>query len=173
MKKFKKLLFTILAIAMVFLLFMFWYQHEYSMDIAQEYEVNSPSENSRLLIATQGSEFKNTITTAIVDYYKTEAIYIKVIDVSSLADINPKNYKALLVLHTWEMWKPPSSIQSFIDRTVDNRDKIVVLTTSGEGTYKMEGVDAFTGESKMNETPMYVDNIMKKLNPLLGLESSP
>ena len=169
MKKFRKIIFVLLSIAAVFLVFMFWYQNEYAMDQAQEYEVNTPGENSRLLVATQGSEFKNTITTAIVDYYKTEAVYIKVIDVSALVGVNPTNYDALLVIHTWENWKPPSSVKSFMDRTTDYRDKRVVLTTSGEGSYKMEGIDAFTGESILEETPNHVGEIIKKLNPLLKL----
>ncbi|MEG3656308.1 hypothetical protein V5097_02780 [Arenibacter palladensis] len=169
MKKFRKILLVLLSIALVFLMFLFWYQNEYSMDHAQEYEVNSPAENSRLLLATQGSDFKNAITTAIVDYYKTETIYIKVIDISALVGVNPNNYDALLIIHTWENWKPPSAVKSFMDRTKDYRDKTVVLTTSGEGSYKMEGVDAFTGESILDETPNYVDQIINKLNPLLKL----
>ncbi|MCM4150435.1 hypothetical protein DHD05_02430 [Arenibacter sp. N53] len=151
---------------------MLWYQNEYSMDIAEEYEVNSPMENSKLLIATQGSKFKNTITTAIVEYYRSESIYIKIIDVSSLADVNPTNYNALLIIHTWEMWKPPASVKSFIDRIMEDRDKMVVLTTSGEGTYKMEGIDAITGESILDETPMYVGKIINDLNLLLKLNKS-
>jgi len=169
MKKFRKIIFVLLSIAAVFLVFMFWYQNEYAMDQAQEYEVNTPGENSRLLVATQGSEFKNTITTAIVDYYKTEAVYIKVIDVSALVGVNPTNYDALLVIHTWENWKPPSFVKSFMDRTTDYRDKMVVLTTSGEGSYRMEGIDAITGESILEETPNHVGEIIKKLNPLLKL----
>ena len=169
MKKFRKILLVFLSAAVVFLVFMFWYQNEYAMDHVQEYELNSPGENSRLLLATQGSEFKNTITTAIVNYYKTESVYIKVIDVSALVGVNPNNYDALLVIHTWEKWKPPSAVQSFMDRTIEYRDKMVVLTTSGEGSYKMEGVDALTGESILDQTPMYVGEIIKKLNPLLKL----
>ncbi|MDX1769688.1 MAG: hypothetical protein R3294_16675, partial [Arenibacter troitsensis] len=79
------------------------------------------------------------------------------------------NYDALLIIHTWENWKPPSAVKSFMDRTKDYRDKTVVLTTSGEGSYKMEGVDAFTGESILDETPNYVGQIINKLNPLLKL----
>jgi hypothetical protein len=173
MKKHKKIGFAILSLAVVFCLFMLWYQNEYSMAIVEGFKVNSPSENSKLLIATQGSEFKNTITTAIVDYYKAEPLYIEVMDISSLEHVNPDNYEALLIVHTWEMWKPPSSIQSFMDRTVKDRAKMVVLTTSGEGTYKMEGVDAFTGESKLDETPLQVGRIIKRLNPLLGLNTTP
>lgn len=170
MKKFKKILITFSSIVLVFLAFLLWYQHEYAMDVVQDYEVNSPVGNSKLLIATQGSEFKNTITTAFVDYYKKESIYIKVIDISSLADVNPVNYDALLVIHTWENWNPPASIKAFMDRTVEHREKMVVLTTSGQGTYKMEGIDAITGESILDETPMYVDKILKGLNPLLKLQ---
>jgi hypothetical protein len=173
MKKHKKIGFAILSLAVVFCLFMLWYQNEYSMEMVEGFKVNSPSENSKLLIATQGSEFKNTITTAIVDYYKAEPLYIEVMDISSLEHVNPDNYEALLIVHTWEMWKPPSSIQSFMDRTVKDRAKMVVLTTSGEGTYKMEGVDAFTGESKLDETPLQVGRIIKRLNPLLGLNTTP
>ncbi|MCK0192052.1 hypothetical protein [Arenibacter sp. F20364] len=169
MKKFRKIILVLLSIAVVFLVFMFWYQNEYAMDQAQKYEVNTPGGNSRLLVATQGSEFKNMITTAIVDYYKTEAVYIKVIDVSALVGVNPINYDALLVIHTWENWKPPSAVKSFMDRTTDYRDKMVVLTTSGEGSYKMEGVDALTGESILDETPRYVGEIIEKLNPMLKL----
>ncbi|MBC8766747.1 hypothetical protein MWU78_14280 [Arenibacter sp. F26102] len=172
MNKVKKFSLIFLSIVVVFLLFMLWYQNEYAMDIAEEYEVNSPMENSKLLIATQGSTFKNTITTAIVEYYKSESIYIKIIDVSALADVNPTNYNALLIIHTWEMWKPPASIKSFMDRTVDDRGKMVVLTTSGEGTYKMEGIDAITGESILDETPLYVGKIINELNPLIKLYTS-
>ncbi|MCM4173902.1 hypothetical protein DHD32_20745 [Arenibacter sp. TNZ] len=172
MKKFKKILLILLSIAVLFLAFLLWYQQEYAMDVVQNYEVNSPVGNSKLLIATQGSEFKNTITTAIVDYYKSESVYIKVIDVSSLVDVDLMNYDALLVIHTWENWNPPASIKSFMDRTVEERDKMVVLTTSGQGTYRMEGIDAITGESIMDETPMYVGKIINELNPLLNLLSS-
>lgn len=170
MKKVKKILLAILTITMVFLVFILWYRHEYSMDIAEEYEANTPLENSRLLIATQGSEFKNGITEVIVDYYKTKSIYIKVIDISSLLDVDPVNYNALLVVHTWENWKPPMAVKLFMDRTIDYRAKMVVMTTSGEGSYKMEGIDAITGESILDKTPMFVDKIIEKLNPLLKLE---
>ncbi|MDL5510485.1 hypothetical protein QSE00_01570 [Arenibacter sp. M-2] len=169
MKNIRKILLVLLSIALVFLVFMFWYQNEYAMDHVQEYEVNSPRENSKLLLATQGSEFKNAITTSIVDYYKTKSVYIKVMDVSALVGVNPSNYDALLLIHSWENWKPPSAVKSFMDRTMNYRDKMVVLTTSGKGSYKMEGVDAFTGESILDETPMYVGEIIEKLNPLLKL----
>ena len=44
---------------------------------------------------------------------------------------------------------------------------MVILTTSGEGSYKMDEVDALTGESIVEEAPAYFDKIIDRLKPLL------
>lgn len=167
MKSVKKILWISLSAAVLFILFLLWYKNEYSMDKAEAFEVNSEIVTSKLLIATQGSDFKNTVTTGVVEYYKSDAAFIKVIDVSSLPEVDPEDYDAILLIHTWENWKPPEAVKSFMERTLSYRDKMVVLTTSGEGSYKMEGVDAITGESKLTETPLYTEKIILKLNTIL------
>ncbi len=58
-------------------------------------------------------------------------------------------------------------MQSFIERTKSDMQKIVVLTTSGEGNYKMDDVDAITGESILANVPIFIDQITSKLNLLL------
>ena len=127
----------------------------------------SPDLDLKLLIATQGSTFKNKITSNITDYYKNDSIYIKVIDVSQLPEINPINYEAIVLIHTWENWKPPKEVQSFIEKNISNQDHIVVLTTSGKGSYKMKDMDAITGESKIENTTYYSNLIIKKLEDLI------
>ena len=127
----------------------------------------SPDLDLKLLIATQGSTFKNKITSNITDYYKNDSIYIKVIDVSQLPEINPINYEAIVLIHTWENWKPPKEVQSFIEKNISNQDHIVVLTTSGKGSYKMKDMDAITGESKLENTKFYSNLIIKKLEDLI------
>jgi hypothetical protein len=47
---------------------------------------------------------------------------------------------------------------------------MVVFTTSGDGKYKMEGVDAITGESKLVDVLFYINKITSKLNLNLKLE---
>ena len=145
----RKIAVFILVLGILFIVFAIWYKYEYSMDIAQEFEVNSPDLNRKLLVATQGSVFKDKVTDGIVNYYQNVSLYIKVIDVTTLTGIDPKNYDAIVVIHTWEYWRPPEDVSSFINRTEAIKDKIVVLTTSGEGSYKMKNVDAITGESKL------------------------
>ena len=166
MKRHKRIAMAILSGTVLLFLFMIWYKYTYSMDIAETYELNSPNLDDRLLIATQGSKFKNAITLGIVNRYKYDSVFIKVIDISALAEINPNEFDALVVIHTWENWKPPVMVASFIERTLDKKDKIIVMTTSGEGSYKMENVDAITGESILKEAPIVVEKIIEKVKPL-------
>lgn len=167
MKRFKKLLLTLLPMLLVFIVFMLWYQNRYAMEEVKAFEVNNINLSKKLLIATQGSEFKNTITAGLVEYFKGESVYIKVIDVSDLEKMDPDAYDAITLIHTWEYWKPPPSVQYFIDKNQDAKNKMVILTTSGEGSYKMDEVDALTGESIVEDAPLFFDKIIEKLKPLL------
>lgn len=163
----RKILLFILALGALFLVFGIWYNYEYSMDTANEFEVNSPNLNRKLLIATQGSAFKDEITKGVVNYYEKDSIYIKVIDVKTLEGIITTDFNAIVVIHTWENWQPPLDVELFINKTSDIQDKIIVLTTSGGGSYKMEGVDAITGESKLENASKNINQITKRLDPLL------
>jgi len=167
MKLFKKFLLIFLAVMIAFFLFLLWYQNNYSMDVVAPYVVNTPSFEKKLLIATQGSDFKNKVTSGIVDHFKADSVYIEVVDISILPTIDPKKYNALVIIHTWENWKPPITVQTFIEKYTEYSNKIVVLTTSGEGSYKMEGLDAITGESILVDTPLFVDTIIERLNKIL------
>lgn len=146
--------------------FAIWFKIEYSMGEAASYQMNSQKNNARLLIATQDSEFKNGVTDQLVAYYKKDSIFIDVIDVSLLKEIDPSKYDALVLIHTWENMKSPSSVEQFINRTTDSKDKIIVFTTSGQGTYKMKGVDAIAGESVLKDTTMYAEKIIYKIDSL-------
>lgn len=167
MKRFKKILLIMLGFMVAFFLFLMWYQYNYSMDVVAPYTINSPTLEKKVLIATQGSEFKNKVTGGIVDYFKADSVYIEVVDITSLPTIDPRKYNALVIIHTWENWKPPITVQTFIEKYPEFSNKIVVLTTSGEGSYKMEGVDAITGESKLADAPLFVDTIIERLNKIL------
>ena len=164
----RKISLIILVLGGLFIIFAFWYKYQYSMDIAEAFEVNSPDQNPRLLIATQGSDYKDKVTQGVVNYFEKDSIYIKGIDATTLTNINPTDYDAILIIHTWENWRPPKAVELFINRNKAVKDKIVVLTTSGEGTFKMEDVDAITGESKLENATTQINEIIKRLKPLLN-----
>ena len=170
MKLIRKIaLITLLIIGVLFIFFI-WYKHTYSMDTAQTYEINSPNLERKLLIATQGSDFKDKVTKEIVDNYRSQPIFIKVIDVSSLGKIIPSDYSALVIIHTWQNLEPPVEVKHFIEKSTAFMDKVVVLTTSGDGSYKMEGVDAITGESILADAPLYTSKVIDRIDSILSAE---
>ena len=168
MKRSYKILIILASILLLLFLWGTWYKAKYGMEIAQSFQVYSPEMDRSLLIATQGSAFKDSITQEIIKHYNKDSIFIKVIDVSLLSEINPEDYKAIHLMHTWENWKPPYVVKQFIENNKKYLQKMVVLTTSGEGTYQMIEVDAITGESNLEEIPVFVANIIKKLKKIPG-----
>ena len=167
MKDFKKRALIIGVIIFIFIAFATWYKHTYSMGIAKSFEVNNKYQPKNLLIATQSSQFKDTLVGTIVERYKQDSAYIKVIDIGELSSIDPINYNAILVIHTWEYSKPPASVRLFIERTTKYHYKIVVFATSGAGSYALNDIDAIAGESKIEDIPVFTENIFAKLNPLI------
>ena len=167
MNKFRKSSLVVLFIMALFLIFAIWYKHTYSMTEAEAFEVSADNMQSKLLIATQGSDFKNSVTQGIVDYYKSDSVFIKVIDILGLDELKPEDFTVILILHTWEYEKPPDLVSSFLKKAESYNDKIVVVTTSGSGTSKMEGVDAITGESILEHVPVVIEKIFSRLDTLL------
>ncbi|GAA4272809.1 hypothetical protein GCM10022258_21030 [Aquimarina gracilis] len=141
------------------------------MAVAESYQVNTPDFERKLLIATQGSDFKDRVTQKIVNHYKSDSIFIEVVDISLLDNVSPKEYSGIVILHTWENWKPPFVVRQFIERTTDQHNKIVVLTTSGEGTYKIKEVDAITGESNTEKAQDFADQVIERLQGISQLNS--
>ncbi|MCJ7757754.1 MAG: hypothetical protein MUP24_06365 [Gillisia sp.] len=167
MKRSGKIVFIILSVTALFLALLVWYKYEYSMGKADAFQVNSANLDRRLLIATQESAFKDSITQLLVKHYTSYPVLIKVIDISSLSKINPADYTAIAIIHTWENQESPFEVKSFIERTTAIRKKIIVLTTSSDGTYKMKEVDAITGESKIEDAPQFADKLIGRLDPIL------
>ncbi|MBZ0327266.1 MAG: hypothetical protein K8F54_06640 [Altibacter sp.] len=171
MKWKKRIGIGLVSVVILLLLFFVWYKDTYSMKIVEELEINSPMEKYRMLIATQGSEFKEALSTAVIEKYKEGSFYIEVIDVTSLPKIDSKDYDVIVLLHTWENWDPPMEVAAFVGQNKYQLDKIVVVTTSGNGSYKMPEVDAITGESILSKMPdvareviLRIDTILEKKN---------
>lgn len=173
MKGLKKALLFGLFLLIGLIILSLWYDITFSMDVVSTYEVNDPSLEKKLLIATQGSDFKNAITSAVIERYNLDAVYIRVVDVTTLDTIDPKPFTAILVIHTWEYWKPPKTVSAFRERAKEYNNKMVYLATSGDGNYKIDGVDALSGESILANAPLFVDNINHKLSTILGINNPP
>jgi hypothetical protein len=137
------------------------------MNPVEGFTVNDPSSEQRLLIATQGSTYKDAVVASVVERLSGRPIFIQVVDVTALPDVGENQWDAIVVLHTIEYGKAPAPAQAFIDR-VGKTGKVVVLSTSGAGDFKIEGIDAISSASRMTDVPGQVDKIQSRIEPLLA-----
>ncbi len=145
------------------ILFAVWYKITYSMEKIRPYEVKKEMAQHKILIATQGSKYKNAIVTGIIDSLNSDPVHIKIMDATDLNEINEKDWDAIIILHTWEMSKPPANVANFLTEYYDPL-KFFVISTSGEGSEKIEGIDAITGASIMEEVPEHLKKLKNWLD---------
>jgi hypothetical protein len=143
-----------------------WYWIHFSMSAARPFEVNDPGSSARVLIATQGSEFKDAVVAGVVEHLETRAAFVKVVDVSALPGVDAGAWSAIVLIHTWEMRKPPEAVKAFADQARGS-GKLVVLTTSGAGNFKLDGVDAISSASVVADAPSRAADIVLKLDAIL------
>jgi len=163
----RKMLIALVALIVASVAVAAWYKAHYSMAEAQALDVAGAPDAKKVLIATQSSAYKDAITARLVEHLQGRAATIKVIDISGLAQVQCENWNAIVLMHTWEIGKPPAAVPAFIDRLCD-RTKLVVLTTSGQGNLKMPGIDAVTSASAMLDVNADAQELARRVDAVLA-----
>lgn len=166
MKFVNKILIVLVILGGISIMFFSWYMVRHSMDEAKVFEVNSAARENHILIATQGSKFKDEVVAQVIRQLPNDLTYIKVIDVSSLPDITENDWHVIVILHTWEYSKPPPVVKSFVDK-LSSKDKLIVISTSGDGTYRIKDVDAITSASQLDEVTGKAKEIVLRIEEVL------
>jgi len=137
--------------------------------VIEPFEVNSPALGQKVLIASQGSDFKNAVVESLTQYLREKPVYVNVIDVTALAKVVEDEWDAVVLIHTTERWKLQPDVKAYLDRSED-LSKVVLLTTSGSGKWKTKDfkVDVITSASKMSEINSVLKKIISRLNVILG-----
>ena len=165
-KRTRRVLVSVAAVAIALIGFLGWYRLHFAMGHAEEFSVNDPSSERRVLIATQGSAFKNAVVSGVVERLKQRPVFVRVIDVGALSDVKDSEWDAIVVLHTIEYGRAPPAAQAFVDRVADPR-RVVVLSTSGAGDFKIEGIDAISSASRMTDVAARVDELVARIEAAL------
>ncbi len=131
-------------------------------------EMGSPEMKQKVLIASQGSDFKSALVEDLTTRLKAKSLYIKVIDVTSLKEIKEEDWNAVVLIHTTEQWKMPPDVKAYLDRAKD-LSKVIILTTSGSGEWKAKdyNVDIITSASRKEELPGLIKEISSRLELIL------
>lgn len=167
MKRIHKILISIGVVLLVIIAFALWYQARYSMDVAETLEINAATKPTKILIASQGSEFKNQLTSALIDGIIQDTVYLKVIDVTELGSISINDWDAVVIMHTWEYNEAQFDSYGFA-KTAKFDDRIIVVSTSGSGEEKMLGIDAISSASVIEEIPEISQTIINKISKLIN-----
>ena len=136
--------------------------------VVEAYDIGDSETSRKLLIASQGSDFKNALVESLTTHLAKESIYMHVIDVTDLENVKEDDWDAFLLIHTTEQWKLQPDVKAFLDRA-KYLDKVVVVTTSGSGEWKSEeyDVDVMTSASKSEELPVLTNDIVSKLQEII------
>ncbi|MEO0293533.1 MAG: hypothetical protein ABIN61_04830 [candidate division WOR-3 bacterium] len=138
-------------------------------DVAKPFELGSQEAETKILIASQGSEYKNLLVDTLTTRLRNKNFYVKVIDISSLKEIHQEEWDFEILIHTTEAWRVPEPVREFLGR-VKNPNEVILVITSGVGSWKPEGfnVEMITSASKTFDIPEISNKIMDRINSLLN-----
>ena len=109
------------------------------------FHVNTPDASVHILIAAQGRSHKIKTLDIILEYYTGKDVYISVIDVGSLHDVNSTVWDYIVLFSAIRMYKLNPDVEAFVKRTPDDK-RIFLFNTSG-GTQLGTAVDTITSAS--------------------------
>lgn len=160
----------------LFSCFLGWYNLIYkptnSQKVIKTSEINNPENKTKLLIASQGSDYKIKLVNKITNELKEKDIYIKIIDITELSNINNEKWDSIIIINICEKWKMQKSVRIFLSDS-KNIDNIILITTSGSGTWKTKkyNIDTITSASEMENIDNIKNLILSKLNNTIDLNN--
>jgi len=125
---------------------------------AVPFEVNSADQAKSILIATQGSGFKDILVKTLCDSLKQSSIYIKGIDVKDLAEVNEENWNKIIIINSFVI-RLNKNIERFIDHS-STPGNVLLFVTSGGADWQPQPqlkVDAITSASR----EVYIEDLVQ------------
>ncbi|MCG8568784.1 MAG: hypothetical protein MJB14_01470 [Spirochaetes bacterium] len=164
-KAFKVFLITFLVLILFLGVALIFYKVTFSQKEVADFEVGSEKTSTQILIATQGSEFKDNVLQIITSHQSMENKYIKIVDVSRLDTCKNQDWSKIIIISSIESSKIHEEAGEFINNYPD-KNKITLLATSGSGKWSGEvlPVDTITTASKKNLTEEFAQQLIARIN---------
>lgn len=133
-------------------------------------ETQLSHENPRfsMIIASDSSEFKDSIRNRVIQQYQNEG-KIEIVNIKRLKDIDPTDYDVVLIIDTclaWSGFNP--TLNSFL-KDNQSKDNVVLFMTAGDPgwTYSYQGVDAITSASVMEKEDVKFQEITQQIDQII------
>ncbi|MBU8923110.1 MAG: hypothetical protein KOO63_14925 [Bacteroidales bacterium] len=171
MKKWLKILIGIVATpvllaGILLLIYVLWN----IQGVIEPFQRGNPDAKYKVLVASQGSEYKESLTDELIKNIEADSIFISVIDVTGLESIDEKNWDAIVIIHTMQIHKMPKQAMRFLEGMPD-LNKVMLVSTSGAGDDQVDyfEVDAVSTVSRKSLIPRVVELVIPKLEEDLGI----
>jgi len=178
MRKWVKILLAIVLIPVLLIsVFAVGYVFYNQQGVIDPFYAGNPSSPDRILIASQGSEFKTKLVETLVKQFVNQGHFVSIVDCTSLGTENNKEWDVIIIIHTMQMHKMPESVKDFLTEVKD-LSNIMLVSTSGAGDDKVDDfhVDAISSASRTTSIPEITKWVNTKLkeklrNKLLSFEN--
>jgi tetratricopeptide (TPR) repeat protein len=134
---------------------------------AEPFEINTSNPTQDILIATQGSDFKNALVKTLCDSLRQSSAHVKGVDVGSLAEVNDEDWDRILIICTF-MVRLNRDVNRFVD-SASTPERILLFVTSGGADWQPEPelmVDAVTSASRK----VYIESLVRLITGWLTRE---
>lgn len=154
----------ILVLLIIVLTFSSIYVYKHYPRKIDSFEVNDQYLANKILIASQGSEFKNTLLNDLVESIVDESIYIKVIHTSDLDLVEIDHWNSIIIINTCVADKLQKSVTNFLSRVPEDYPLFMVIT-AGDGRWKPANlhVDAISTASRINKIDEIISEVDKHI----------
>lgn len=169
MKRWIKILLIVLSTpVIIFILLVTIYIVMNWQGVIEPYQVGDPNASLKVLIATQGSEFKEDLSKKIIKNLENDSIYISVIDCTTLKKENAADWQAIVIMHTTKAHKIPGYVSTFLEGLSDYSN-LVLISTSGGGDEVITEfeVDAISTASSRSLTDTIAGLAISKIKNIL------
>ena len=173
MKKWIKILIGIIATpVLLFGVLLFIYILMNRQGVIEPYQVGNPNAENKILIASQGSDFKNSLVNILIKEFKEDNNYLSVIDCTELEKENHEYWDAVIIIHTMQIHKMPKEAKVFLAEEND-LSRIMLVSTSGGGDDIVTDfdVDAISTPSRSSVTPQIIEWVKEKMENKLNREN--
>lgn len=173
MKKWIKILIGIVATpVLLFAILLVVYILMNRQGVIEPFQVGDSKAENRILIASQGSEFKNNLVEKLVDEYKDSENFLSVIDCTELDKENHEYWTAVIIIHTMQIHKMPKEARAFIAEENDLA-RLMLVSTSGGGDDMVTDfdVDAICAPSRMSKIPKILEWVNEKMDEKIKSEN--
>lgn len=132
---------------------------------AESFEINTIEPSEKMLIVTQSSDFKDTLTKTLCDSLKKSSVYIRGIDVGKLVEVRDEDWDRIVIINSFVI-ELNKDVDRFLTRALSPK-KVLMFITSGGADWLPQPelkVDAITSASKTE----YIDDVVHLITDWMG-----